>query len=74
MAEQIKVQLTDSKLEFEGVQVTMIVYIGDWRKTVSISPVDYKVFKKWHKIYAPRVIESIVKDIEYNLSPPERTN
>lgn len=68
MAESHKVQLTQPKLELEGVQVTFRINIGDWTKYVAISPIDYEVFKKWDKIYAPKVIESIVKDIEYQLA------
>ncbi len=67
MAEQTTVKLTESKLELNGVQVTLRIQIGDWVKSVAISPINYDIFKKWHTIYAPRVIESIVKDIEYSL-------
>ena len=67
MAEQSKIELTQSKLDLEGVQVTMTVHVGDWVKSVSISPIDMKVFERWAEIYAPRVVKSIVKDIKYNL-------
>ncbi len=65
MAQQSKVKLTTSKLELEGVQVTFRVNIGDWTKYIAISPIDYEVFKRWDEIYAPMVINSICKDIEY---------
>ena len=68
MAEQTTVKLTKDKLDLEGVKVNFTVYIGDWRRSVSISPIDYKVFKKWHEVYAKTVIESIVKSIEQSLS------
>ncbi len=67
MAEQITVKLTESKLLLEGVQVTFRVQIGDWVKSVAISPIDYEVFKKWPTVYAPRVIESIIENIEHSL-------
>lgn len=67
MAEQTKIKLTQSKLDLYGVQVTVSVHIGDWSNYVAISPTDYKVFKKWTKIYSDHVIDSIVKSIEQDL-------
>jgi len=68
MAKQDKVALTQSKLLLDGVQVTFTVNIGDWRKSVAISPIDYTVFKKWDKVYADYVVQSIVKHIEHELA------
>lgn len=65
MAEQSKVELTQSKLDLEGVQVTMTVRVGDWIKQVAISPVDMRTFEAWHEIYALEVVESIVKEIKH---------
>ena len=72
MAQQSKVELTHPKLEIEGVQVTFTVHIGDWVKRVAISPIDYKVFKRWSEIYADKVVDSIVKDIEHQLASPKQ--
>lgn len=66
MGKQVKVELTQSLINLEGVQVTVNVTIGDWRKSVSISPIDYEAFKRWHEIYAEHVVASIVKQIEYD--------
>lgn len=70
MAQQTKVELTKSKLELEGVQVTFKVQIGDWRYQYMISPVDYAVFARWDKIYAQKVITNILRQIEYELATP----
>ena len=71
MAEQTKVELTKSKLDMYGVQVTVTVHIGDWVKRVAISPIDYSTFKKWNEIYSDKVHESIVKQIEHELTTPK---
>lgn len=68
MAQQTSVKLSQDKLDLEGVQITFTVHIGDWVKQVAISPIDYKVFKRWHEVYGERVVESIVRDIEYQLA------
>lgn len=68
MARQSKVGLTKSQLDMRGVQVTIMVHIGEWSKYVAISPVNYEVFKQWPEIYADRVISSIVSSIENELN------
>ena len=73
MAQQTKVKLSQSKLELEGVQVTLTVHVGDWVRSVAISPVDYKIFKKWDEIYAEKVIESIVNNIEHELDTTRKS-
>lgn len=68
MARQTIVRLTNSDLDMLGVQVTIMVHVGEWSKYVAISPVDYEVFKKWPEIYANKVISSIVESIESELN------
>lgn len=62
--EQTKVELTQSKLDLYGVQVTFTINVGDWRRTVAISPISYEVFKRWEEIYSDNVIKSMVKQID----------
>lgn len=64
-------KLTKSKLELKGVQVTLTARVGDWRREFSVSPLDYRVFKQWATIYAPRAVESVVKAVEHELSKEE---
>lgn len=71
MAEQTKVKLTKDKLAIEGIQVNVIIFAGDWRRSVAISPISYEVFKKWDKIYAKIVIDSMVRQIEHELDKVE---
>lgn len=72
MAKIEKIVITPSKLELEGLQVTVTVRAGDWWKSVSISPIDYNTFKNWHKTYAPKIVESVCKQIEYELKENRR--
>jgi hypothetical protein len=72
MAKSIKIQLTPRKLELSGVQVTLTVTVDDWRRTVAISPVDYKVFKEWDEIYAKYIIDSIVEQMEHEMGEVSR--
>lgn len=71
MAEQTKVKLTKDKLALEGVQVNITIFAGDWRRSVAISPISYEVFKRWDEIYAKTVIDSMVRQIEYELEKVE---
>lgn len=72
MAQQAKVRLTRSKLDVYGVQVTVRIDIGDWRRSVAISPIDYETFKKWRDIYSETVHESIVKSIEHEIKKGDK--
>ena len=58
-------ELTKSKIEFEGVQVTFEIRIGDWHRRQTISPIDYEIFKKWNEIYGSKIVENLCKDIDY---------
>lgn len=68
MATSTKKGLTLADLDINGVQVTVSVKVGDYSKYVAISPLNYEIFKKWDKIYAPRVVRSIVREIEHELA------
>lgn len=72
MAQQAKVQLTQSKLDMYGVQVTVRIDIGGWTRSVAISPIDYELFKKWREIYSETVHESMVKSIEHEIKKGDK--
>jgi hypothetical protein len=64
MSKQTRIKLTQSKLDLYGVQVTVRITIGDWTHFIAISPIDYAVFESWHKIYAPQIVDSLLRSID----------
>jgi hypothetical protein len=71
MAIRTTVNLTKEKLELNGVRMTVRVTVGDWVRSVSVSPISYEMFEK--NPYLEKVHKDIVKQMQYELhNPPKK--